>query len=121
MTRPSGRGRRWICSTRRGASGARRTMDEVQAFVVSLLDMAGRRSPAVARSARILPTELSKWKNGKHAPSGYNLLKLMRAVGYAPPGSEEARRPRDFELGERRLRSLEARVTALEAERKSDV
>jgi hypothetical protein len=55
---------------------------EVAAFVRELYARSGCATwDQFAKRAAVLPVQLSDWQRGRSAPSGYNLLKLIRAAG----------------------------------------
>lgn len=71
---------------------------EVAAFVRRLYEESGFTSwGEFARSAGVSPATMSDWKRAENAPSGYSLLKLIRASRWSSNGKTAPDLPGSFE------------------------
>lgn len=84
---------------------------EVAAFIRELYDAAGFESWGdYARAVGKLPSTLSDWQRGENSPSGYNLLRLIRAANEREANALQEAHDRTASPLERRLAAVEERV-----------
>lgn len=67
----------------------RREAAEVARFVAELYEASGLSSwGEFARASGVAAATMSDYKRAENAPSGYRLLKMIQAAGWAPPHDE---------------------------------